>query len=389
MAELIYLDHNATTPCAPEVIAAMQRFWAEDFANPASKHLSGRRAANAVNAAREQVASSIKCNKHEIFFTSGATESNNMIFLGLLLSGNVTKKKIVVSALEHKSVAEAARFLGERGFDVVFLPSTPDGVVDVRAAEREVNTDTALVSVQTVNNEIGTIQPIQEIAALSHNVGAMFHTDAVQALGKIPINMYELGCDFASFSAHKLYGPKGIGALYVRGGAKAWPWPAPFKGGGQEGGLRPGTSNVPAIVGFGVACMLARERTIKNSQYLRQLRDFFEDRLRLKFSDCIIHGSNVPRVAGTTSVSFPGVPGDFLVDNLASVSVGNGSACSDGALTASPILLSLGLSHNIAKETVRISFGIDTTTVQVEVLLNMIKDSVSTIRGCKGNGYKS
>ncbi|MDX9770534.1 MAG: cysteine desulfurase family protein [Tenuifilaceae bacterium] len=384
MVKLIYLDHNATTPCAPEVVEAMKPFWADNFGNPASRHLAGRRAAKAIMIARKQIASSINCNKNEIFFTSGATESNNIVFLGLLLSNYTTKKRVVVSAIEHKSITEPANFLIERGFDVVFLPATPDGIVDIKIARKAITADTTLVSVQAVNNEIGTIQPIREIAILSHNAGAFFHTDAAQALGKIPINIYEWDCDLASFSAHKLNGPKGIGALYIKGGSKAWPWPVPFRGGGQEGGIRPGTSNVPGIVGFGKACNLVEEKLAEKNKNLLNIRDFFESRLLSSFPDCIIHGRNTSRVAGTTSVTIPGIPSDFIIDNLATVCISNGSACSDGAITASSVLLSLGLDQNTARETIRISFGVGTTNEQMETLVKMMVSSTSAIKSSRG-----
>jgi cysteine desulfurase len=377
---VIYWDHNATTPCAPEVVLAMQRYWSEEFGNPASSHLAGRIAARAVSAARSQVASLAKCRSSEIIFTSGATESNNMVFLGLLLSGLSDKRRVVTTPIEHKSVLEPAALLSEKGFDVVYLPVTGAGVVDLVAARELISTGTTLVSVQVANNEIGTLQPIEEIANLAHEAGAFFHTDAAQALGKIPVDLEAWGCDFASFSAHKMYGPKGIGALFVRGGSRKWPWPHPLRGGGQEGGLRPGTSNVPAIVGFGEACRLATDKLSEEMSLLEKLRSDFEEQLLAKIPNCIIHARQVPRLPGTISIAFGGVPADLLIDNLATACVGKGSACSAGSLGASHVLISIGCGSEVADETIRVSLGRDSTHEQNHLVIDKICASVSFIR---------
>jgi len=377
---MIYLDHNSTTPCAPEVVALMQRFWSEEFGNPASAHLAGRKAARAVLIARKQIASLVNCNPSELVFTSGATEGNNLIFLGLLLSKQDKRRRIVVSCIEHNSVLDSATFLAGYGFDVVYLPVTSNGVVDLDAAKMLITPETALVSVQAANNEIGTLQPIQRIAVLAHEVGAFFHTDAAQALGKISFDLEDLGCDFASFSAHKLYGPKGIGALFVAGGPRKWPWSHPFQGGGQEGGLRPGTTNVPAVVGFGEACRLGAEKLTDEMSRLSELRLAFEKRIAALIPDCTIHAQQVPRLPGTISVAFTGVPADILIDNLATICVGRGSACSDGALKSSHVLTSIGCESNIADATIRLSLGRSTTLEQVDTTIEMLINSVPILR---------
>jgi cysteine desulfurase len=386
--QVIYLDHNATTPCAPEVVAAMQRFWSEEFGNPASAHLAGRNAARAVAASRSKVASLINCRPNEIIFTSGATESNNLVFLGLLLSNRSEKKRIVTTAIEHKSVLEPMAFLAERGFDVVHLPVTRDGVVDLGAASKLISPETVLVSVQAANNEIGTLQPIEEISHIAHKAGAFFHTDAAQALGKIPVDMKTWGCDFASFSAHKLYGPKGVGAMFVGGGTRRWPWPYPLRGGSQEGGLRPGTTNVPAIVGFGEACSLATKNLTEEMSRVHQLRTVFEENILSRIPNCIIHAQKAPRLPGTISVAFNGIHADMLIDNLATVCIGKGSACSDGAIGVSHVLISIGCESNVADATIRLSLGRNSTHKEIDLTIDKIVNSVSILRDkFKGRSY--
>jgi cysteine desulfurase len=377
---MIYLDHNATTPCAPEVVMAMQRFWLEDFANPASHHFAGRAAARAVSAARAQVASLINCSPNEIVFTSGATESNNLVFLGLLLSREHRKGKIVTTQIEHKSITEPSALLSEKGFEVIYLPTTQDGIVDPEAARQLISEGTLLVSVQAANNEIGTLQSIKELSQIAHDAGAFFHTDAAQALGKVPVDTESWGCDLASFSAHKLYGPKGVGALFVRGGSRNWPWSYPFGGGGQEGGLRPGTNNVPAIIGFGAACQLASAKLPEEMSRLLDLRHYLEKSLLSRIPDCLIHASSARRLPGTTSVAFRGVPADLLIDNLETVCVGKGSACSNGAMTPSRVLASIGCDSDTADATIRLSLGRGSTREQIDEAVNRLFASVMFIR---------
>lgn len=377
---MIYLDYNATTPCAPEVVVAMQRFWSEEFANPASHHVAGRAAARAVSVARSQVASLVKCRANEIVFTSGATESNNLIFLGLLLSSERCKGKIVTTQIEHKSVLEPTTLLSEKGFEVIYLPTTQEGVVDPVAARQLISKDTVLVSIQAANNEIGTLQPIKELSQIAHDAGAFFHTDAAQALGKVPVDMESWGCDFASFSAHKLYGPKGVGALFVKGGSRNWPWSYPFGGGGQEGGLRPGTSNVPAIIGFGAACQLAAVELPKEMPRLLDLRHYLEKALLSRIPDCLIHASSARRLPGTTSVAFHNAPADLLIDNLETVCVGKGSACSNGAITLSRVLTSIGCDFETSDATIRLSLGRYSTREQIDEVVGRVSASVTLIR---------
>lgn len=377
-----YFDYCATTPCSPEVIEAMSVYWNIDFGNPSSTHLYGRIAKKAVDKARDQVASLVNCSPAEIVFTSGATESNNLLFLGLLLDQQEKRRKIVVSSIEHKSVLEPAKFLAKRGFELVFIPVSSQGVVDLSEASRLIDSNTALVSVHLANNEIGTIQPVKELAEIAHGVGANFHTDAAQALGKIPVNLQDIGSDFASFSAHKVYGPKGIGALYVKGGPRNWKWELPFHGGGQENGLRPGTQNVPAIVGFGEACSATSINLKKNIEYLNMLRYKFE--LHLKSNSIFhIHSSEKARIAGVSCIFHNTIPADFIIDNISLIALSRASACTAGTITSSHVITALGYSSNIADCTLRVSFGINTSIEDVFYLNKQLLKAIDNIQAHK------
>jgi cysteine desulfurase len=369
---MIYLDYNATTPCAPEVIEAMRPFWAIDFGNPSSSHKAGFAAKKAVENGRKQISELANCSPSELFFTSGATESNNLIFLGLLLSNKTVRDEIIISSIEHKSVSEPAKFLSERGFNLIKLPVSKDGVVDLEKAEKLITNNTALVSVQAANNEIGTIQPIAEIASLAHRAGSLFHTDAAQVLGKISVDLQLWDCDFASFSAHKLYGPKGIGALYVKGGIRYWPWEYPLNGGGQEKGLRPGTLNVPGIVGFGEACRLALCDLPTRFEKLQSFTEITINKFISNFPDCIIHALKAKRIPGTISISIPGIPADVLLSNNPEYCISIGSACNDGSIGYSDILRQLTDDDDILSSTFRVSLGIMTESNGIEGLINRI-----------------
>lgn len=379
--KMIYWDHNATTPCALEVIEAMRPYWNEEYGNPASAHLMGRRAIAAVKKAREQVAALVHCHPAEIIFTSGATESNNLLFLGILLTPQIERKRIVVSAIEHKSVLEPARLLGERGFEVVRLPVDHTGVVDIAAARDLITQDTLLVSVQAANNELGTLQPIAQLADLAHENGAFFHTDAAQFLGRLPFDAQTLSCDFASFSAHKMYGPKGIGALFVRSGARRWPWTRPFRGGGQEMDLRPGTLNVPAIVGFGEACLISQRYIEKDYQVtINQLEKLLISLLKETFPKIVWHSAGVARLPGVMSISFPDSKIDLIVDNLPDLIVGKGAACSNMTIGFSHVLDQIGYDNELAKNTIRISLGREVVRDDIYIAVEILKKSLAEVQ---------
>lgn len=282
MRQPIYLDHHATTPCDPRVFEAMQPYFSRMFANPASAHEAGNEAAQAVELARGQVAALLGGQPHEVVFTSGATESNNLALLGAARRhANVggKRRRLITTAIEHKAVLGPLRHLVEHDWDIVILPVDRMGVIDLEATERIINEDTLLVSIQAANHEIGTLQPVREVARLAHAHGALMHCDAAQAVGRVPLDVEDLGVDLLSLSGHKLYAPKGIGALWVRGGPRRLPLEPLCFGGGQEDGLRPGTLPVPLIVGLGAACDLSRILLPGESQSIEALRDELERQL--------------------------------------------------------------------------------------------------------------
>jgi cysteine desulfurase len=381
LGKIVYLDYNATTPCSREVLDAMLPFFREDFANASSLHAMGRKAARAVNDARGHVAAAIgSSTAEEIYFTGGATEANNMVLLGLVDGSNV-RRRIVVSAIEHKSVLEPCRRLSERGFEVVQIPVTGNGIVDLQAVACLIDAKTLLVSVHGANNEIGTLQPIKAISEIAHAHGALVHCDASQMLGKVPVSVDELKVDFASFSGHKLYGPKGIGILFVRRGSARLAIGPILLGGGQEADFRPGTLNVPAIVGLAEACRQATSTLTSETSQIRRLRDLFEQSILDRNTDVIVAASAAERLPGTSSICFLGVPADALIAHARCICIGTGSACTAGAVSPSHVQLACGHSREIARCFVRISLGRYTTEEEVEFAINALTESVTAIRG--------
>lgn len=365
--EVIYLDHHSSTPVDPRVLQAMMPFWTENAANPSNPyHPLGRRAADAVESAREQVASLIGARRTEIVFTSGATESNNIAILGTALAHIGHRRRIVTCAVEHKSVLEPCRWLAERDFEVVILPVDPLGHVHLSELERAVNEDTLLVSIQLANNEIGTIQRMETISRIVHERGALMHCDGAQAVGKIPVNVQVMDIDMLSFSAHKLYGPKGVGALYVRGGFKRARLQPLVFGGGHEWTVRPGTLNVPAIVGFGEACRICAEEMGDEGQRTGRLRDRLEELLINEIPLLDRNGDPSNRLPNNSSITFPDIEADALLLNLPDVALSTGSACTSRALEPSHVLQAIGLSRERSYQTVRIGIGRFNTEQQVE-----------------------
>lgn len=361
MENAIYLDYNATTPCDPRVVEKMLPFFSEWYGNPATGlHLQGRRAARAVDEAREQIAALINCRPGEVIFTGGATESNNLAILGLgRAHRHGGRTRIVTSAVEHKAVLLPCQRLQEEGYELIALPVDRQGRVSIEEAESAINDQTLLVSVQAANNEVGTLQPIARIAEIAHKHGAIVHSDAAQAVGKIPVSLAAEAwqVDLLSISAHKLYGPKGVGALYVRNGPNVHPIEPLQYGGGQEHGLRSGTTNVPGIVGFGEACRICTAELEQEGARIASLRDQFEQALLTGIPGLKINAREAPRLPNTSSLTFPGIDADALLLNLPEVMMGTGSACSSGALEPSHVLLAMGLSRSEARSTVRASLG--------------------------------
>ena len=371
MKDLIYLDHHATTPCDPRVVEAMLPFFTQQFGNASSVHAAGRVAAAAVEVARGQVAALIGARSSEIFFTSGATESDNLAILGLAHAFGDQRQRIVTTPIEHKAVLEPCRELEKQDFDLVVLPVDHVGTVDLSAAAAAIDGNTLLVSIQAANHEIGTIQPVREVAALAHENGAFVHCDAAQAVGKIPLDVNLWDIDLLSLSAHKIYGPKGIGALYLRGGRRLGLAPLTF-GGGQEHCLRPGTLNVPAIVGLGKACRLCAEEMRTEDARLSQLRDDFEAQLLTKIPNLRRNGDLQNRLPHNSSLTFPGIEADALLANLAGLALSTGSACTAGAIEPSQVLSAIGLPRDEAYSTVRVGLGRGTTKEEVEVAAGKI-----------------
>ena len=368
---MIYLDHHATTPVDARVLEAMLPFFAERFGNAASKqHAFGWAANDAVEQARKQVAALIGAGSKDIVFTSGATEANNLAIKGAAKARSGERDHLVTVATEHKAVLDPMTRLAHDGWHVTVLPVDRHGLIDLAALERAITPRTALVSVMAANNEIGVLQPIKDAAALAHAKGAWFHTDAVQVVGKLPFDVEALDVDFASITAHKLYGPKGVGALYVRrpstslrAGRRDVKLAAEIDGGGHERGLRSGTLNVPGIVGFGRAAEIARAEMHDEAGRTTALRERLLEALYAKTEGMTVNGPLNARLPGNLNVSFAGIDGEALLVSLDDIAVSSGAACA--AAEPSHVLVALGLSKDRALASLR--FGIGRTTTQEEV----------------------
>ena len=375
---MIYLDHHATTPVDPRVLKAMLPFFSEKFGNPSSRtHRPGWDASDAVERARKQVAALIGASAREIVFTSGATEANNLAIAGIAAAAPADRRHVVTVATEHKAVLDPCRALEAQGWQVTVLPVAATGLVDLAAVEQAVTPDTALVSVMLANNEIGVVQPLAGIARLAHAHGAVVHTDAVQALGKLPLDVAALDVDLASFSAHKVYGPKGVGALFVKRGIDKR-LRAQVRGGGQERGLRGGTLNVPGIVGFGAACEVAGKDLPVETARLNELRDRLWQQLRADLDGVTLNGAPTPRLPGNLNVSFEGIDGESLLLAITDVAVSSGAACTSAE--PSHVLTALGLETRRALASLRFGLGRDTTAEDIAQAAAHIGAVVSQLR---------
>jgi cysteine desulfurase len=357
------------------------------FGNPANGlHIQGRLAFQSIGESRDKIARCINANSNEVIFTSGASESNNLAIQGVAHSHQLSnRKRIITSAVEHKSVLNTCNKLSDEGFEVVLLPVDPLCKVSLDSAKDAINENTLLVSIQAANNEIGTIQPIAEIAELTHNVGALFHCDAAQAVGKIPVDIKIWNVDLLSISAHKLYGPKGVGALFIQGGVDNMPIEPIIYGGGQEHGLRSGTMNVTGIVGFGEACKLAEERLVEDQIQIKNLRTILEKTLTTNIPDISINGDKSDRLPNTINITFYGIDADALLLNCPNLMIGTGSACSSGAYEPSHVLQAMGLSRDNASQTIRISLGRGNTLDEIQVASEDIIDACKKIRSLSTN----
>jgi cysteine desulfurase len=384
MFRRIYLDNSATTPIDREVVEAMLPFLTEKFGNASSIHFFGQEARAAVDKARHQVAEAINARPAEIVFTSGGTEANNLAIRGLLEANEKYGKHIITSAIEHSAVKEVCLDLEKRGCEVTYLPVYENGVVKIEDVKSALRDDTILITIMTANNEIGTIQPVEEIGRMVRELRETgkkiwFHTDAVQALGKISVDVEEIGCDLLSLSAHKIHAPKGVGALYVRRGVRLHKQNI---GGHQERERRGGTENVPYIVAFGKACENAKKNLNENAAHLRILRDKFESEVGEKIEDIIFNGERTRRLPHISNISFRYIEGEGLLINLdmQGIAVSTGSACSSGSLEPSPVIRALGRNDELARGAIRFSFGKENTLEDVEYLLEILPKSVENLR---------
>lgn len=380
--ERIYLDYNATTPVKPEVLEEMLPYFSEEFGNPSSLHMHGQRARIAIDTAREKVAAALGCASHEIIFTSGGTESDNLAiygYLGKLAESGNRKPHIITSVIEHNAVLRVCRHLEGRGVEVTYLPVSGEGVVDTGALESSIKKNTSLVSIMAANNEIGTIQPLGDIVRISHEKGVPVHVDAVQAFGKIPLNVKELGIDMLSISGHKFYGPKGSGALYVGRGMQL---EAFVRGGTQERGMRGGTENMPAIVGLGKACETAVSGLQENFIRERMLRDKLQLFILKNIKNVRINGDSEKRIPNTLSAGFSGIEAEALAVRLdiEGISVSTGSACSSGASQVSHVLKALRVPAEFLGSAIRFSLGQKNTPEQIDHAASVTAAIVADMR---------
>ncbi|MDI9598060.1 MAG: cysteine desulfurase family protein [Acidobacteriota bacterium] len=373
----VYFDHAATTPVDPRVFEAMTPFFCERFGNPSEPHRLGREARSAVDEARARVAALLGAGENEIVFTAGGTEADNLALFGSL--ARLQPGHLVVSAVEHPAVMEAARALNGRGWDVDYVPVDGDGVVDREAYRAAFRDDTRLVSVMTANNVVGTVQPVAELARIAHEKGALFHTDAVQAVGSLPVDVDELGVDMLSLSGHKLHGPKGVGALYVRRGTRLQPL---LHGGGQERRLRSGTENVPGIVGLGVAMTLACEAMPEVRPRLERLRDRLVAGVLARVPEVTLLGHPTDRLPGNAAFAVRYVEGESLLLRLDArgFTVSSGSACAAGSDEPSPVVQALGVRPEDAHGSLRVSLGRENTEEEVDAFLDALPPIVDELR---------
>lgn len=384
---IIYLDNNATTPVDPCVLEAMMPYFTTNFANANSTHKFGLEAHNAVKKARKQVADLIGAEPYEIIFTSGATEAINMAMKGVAVNYASKGKHIITVSTEHPAVLYTCKYLEQKGFEVAYLGVDPEGLINIDELKSTLRTDTILVSVMHVNNETGIIQPITEIAEITHSVGAFFMTDATQSAGKIPVSVDPMGIDLLCLSGHKMYAPKGVGALFFSQRLNKVKLPALLHGGGHERGIRSGTLNVPGIVGLGAACEIASKEMVRNAKEIGAMRDYLESEL-LKIEGTSVNGSLKHRLYNTTNIRFDGVDSDALIlglsnpedDETPMIAVSNGSACSSASIEPSHVLLAMGMSEKKAFNCIRFSLGKFNYKTEIIETTDAISKAVEKLR---------
>lgn len=375
----VYFDHAATTPVHPEVLEAMLPYFSEQFGNASSLHSYGQLAARAVEEARAQVAELINCDPREIIFTGSGTEADNFALKGIAEKLKSRGNHIITSSIEHHAVEMTCRYLEKRGFHVTYLPVDKDGLVHPEELKKALTDQTILVSVMHANNEVGTIQPIKELAQIAHEKGVLFHTDAVQTVGSIPVDVKDLGVDLLSLSAHKFYGPKGVGALYMRKGVAIEPL---IHGGGQERNLRAGTTNVPGIVGLGKAAELAKKELRERMEHNLNLRERLIKGLEERLSDYVLTGHRTQRLPGNVSICVQYIEGESMLLLLSAegFACSSGSACTSGSLEPSHVLLSMGIDPQLAQGSLRITLGRENTVEDVDRFLEVLPKVVERLR---------
>jgi len=387
----IYLDNHATTPMDPRVLEEMLPYFIEKFGNAASRnHCFGWAAEEAVETARERVAKLIGATTKEIVFTSGATESDNLAIKGAVAMYREEGDHIITAVTEHKAVLDTCKHLGKNGHRVTYLPVQKDGLIDLEDLQRALDgktrdgktqdDKTILVSIMSANNEIGVLQPIAEIGRLCRERGVIFHTDAAQSIGKMPINVDKQNIDLMSIAGHKLYGPKGVGALYVRNKNPRLRLSALLDGGGHERGMRSGTLNVPGIVGLGKACAIAQEEMLKESCHLAGKRNRLRDRIMSRLDEVTINGSMEHRLAGNLNLSFAHVDGEALMMALNDIALSSGSACTTAAIEPSHVLRAIGVSDDLAHSSIRFGIGRFNTDAEVDYVADRIVETVTHLR---------
>jgi cysteine desulfurase len=375
----VYLDHSATTPVRKEVLEAMVPYLSEVYGNASSVHAFGREARVAVENARETIANLIGANPNQLYFTSGGTEADNLALFGTVRAKEKKGKHIITSVIEHHAVLDSAYELENRGYDVTYIPVDSDGIINVDDVKEAIREDTILVSIMLANNEIGTIQPIKEISKITKGKGIILHTDAVQAAGSMHLDVDDLGVDLMTISAHKFYGPKGVGALYVRKGARPKPL---FFGGSQEKKVRPGTESVANIVGMAKAFELAVSEMDETNQRIKRLRDKLIKGVEDNISEVVLNGHREKRLPNNANISFLYIEGESLILSLDAkgVAVSSGSACTSGSLDPSHVLMSMGMDHQQAHGSLRMTLGRSTTEEDIDYVLEVLPEIVDRLR---------
>lgn len=375
----VYLDNAATTALSPRVLEAMLPYFTQHYGNPSSVHAFGREAKQGLDRARDQVAKALHCEPSEVIFTGCGTESDNTVLLGVAQRYGDKGKHIITTNVEHHAILHTCEYLEKQGYSVTYLPVDQDGLVTAEQVAAAIRPDTILVSIMFANNEVGTIMPIQEIGAVCKEKGVLFHTDAVQAVGHIPVDVQAMHIDMLSLSAHKFHGPKGVGALYCRKGIRL---PSYIMGGAQEKGRRAGTENVAGIVGLGAAIQLATEQLEENRAKMTALRDRLMTGIQARISEVKLNGHPTNRLPNNVNFSFKYIEGEsiLLMLDMNGIAASSGSACTSGSLDPSHVLLALGLPHEIAHGSVRLTLGDETTEEDIDYTIDVLEKTVARLR---------